>query len=82
MFERDLRAPHAARALEVSEQHIHNITRPFDDPRRKMPSPALMQRISAWTQGAVGPADFYPPSDHASSAPAAAPPGADPRAGT
>lgn len=82
MFERDLRAPQAAVALGVSEQHVHNITRAFDDPRRKTPSTALMMRIAAWTWGAVGPADFYPPSDHAANGPGSADPAPAPRAGT
>ncbi len=79
MFERDVRAPLAAKALGISEQHVHNITRAFDDPRRKTPSAELMMRIAAWTGGEVGPADFYPPSVNG---PGSHPMAPGPRAGT
>lgn len=44
-----------------SDEWVRLICLPFEDAKRRTPSPADIERIFLWTSGAVGPADWYPP---------------------
>lgn len=60
LFERDITFRAAGEALGQSQEWVRLVCLPFDDPRRRVPHKDVMERIVAWTQGAVVPADFYP----------------------
>lgn len=51
----------AGRALGVSGEAVRRWCLPFDDKGRQVPGLTQMERIVAWTGGAIQPADFYPP---------------------
>ncbi|MBN8263119.1 MAG: hypothetical protein J0M21_00520 [Xanthomonadales bacterium] len=61
LFERSIGNAAAADALGTSEQSITNWCKPFGDPGRTVPREAALERIVAWTEGAVTAVDFYPP---------------------
>lgn len=61
--DRDLDGPAAGKLFGCSKQMIDDITRPFDDPKRKRPGRDLLTRIVRVTGGAVRPEDFSPPVD-------------------
>ena len=58
----DRQIPHreAAQALGCSHEHVRRICLPFDDPGRKVPNDALVDRVQAYTDGAVSKSDFEP----------------------
>lgn len=51
----------AGRRLGVSGEAVRKWCLPFESAVRQVPSPSIMERIVAWTAGAIQPADFYPP---------------------
>ena len=59
----------AAQELGVSTTQITRYELPFNDPKRQIPGTATMERIHAFTGGALTPADFYP--EHLRPAPCA-----------
>lgn len=59
--DRDLDGPSAGRLFGCSKQMVDDITRPFDDPKRKRPGRPLLTRIVRVTNGAIRPEDFSPP---------------------
>lgn len=61
LFERDIAYEAAGRALSRSREWVRFVCLPFSDPRRRVPDKKSMERIVAWTDGEVTPADFYPP---------------------
>lgn len=60
LFERGISNAAAAAALECSEQTILNMCKPFGENSRTVPREALLEKIVAWTEGAVTAVDFYP----------------------
>lgn len=50
----------AAEALDCSIEQVRLIRMPFSDDRRRVPAKSLMERIVAYTEGAISVADFYP----------------------
>lgn len=62
MWERGFKPRHAEQFLKVSKQSIRRYCMPFGNAERRIPSEDVMGRIVAWTNGAVTPADFYPPA--------------------
>lgn len=61
LFERGINTAAAAEALECSEQTVLNMCKPFGEASRTVPREALLEKIVAWTEGAVTAVDFYPP---------------------
>lgn len=61
LFERSLSTAAAAEALGCSEQTVLNMSKPFGDAGRTVPREPLLEKIVAWTEGAVTAVDFYPP---------------------
>lgn len=59
--DRNLDGPAAGRLFGCTKQTIDDITRPFDDPKRKRPGRDLLTRIVRVTNGGVRPEDFSPP---------------------
>lgn len=41
---------------------VRLVTLPFDDPKRRVPSPEDVARAFEWSAGEIVPADWYPPS--------------------
>lgn len=60
MFERGIKPAVAAEALHCSEQTVLNMCKAFGEAGRSIPREALLERIVAWTEGAVTAGDFYP----------------------
>jgi hypothetical protein len=60
LFERSLGTAAAAEALGCSEQTVLNMCKPFGEPGRTVPREALLEKVVAWTEGAVTAVDFYP----------------------
>lgn len=71
LFERNVSTAAAADALAVSSESVRRYCLPFDHADRRLPHAEIMERIVAWTAGAIQPADFYPP--HLTTPPVAAP---------
>lgn len=61
MYARNISVTQAAEHLNCSRGTVQNIIAPFDATSRTVPREALMERIVAWTGGAVTAGDFYPP---------------------
>lgn len=61
LFDRNVSTAFAAEALQVSGESVRRYCLPFDHPDRRLPGAEIMERIVAWTGGAIQPADFYPP---------------------
>lgn len=61
LFERGITTAAAAEALGCSEQTVLNMCKPFGEAGRTVPREALLEKIVAWTEGAVTAVDFYPP---------------------
>lgn len=59
IFERDLTLHAVGEAIGCSHEHVRRLCLPFGDPRRRVPDDALMKEIVRWTNGQIGPADFY-----------------------
>ena len=60
LFDRGINNAAAAEALGCSEQTIINWCKAFGEPERTVPREDAMERIVAWTAGAVTAGDFYP----------------------
>lgn len=60
LWDRELSFRAAGEALGRSSEWVRLVCLPFDDPRRRIPDQADMERIHAWTRGEVTPSDFYP----------------------
>lgn len=60
IWERMLTLEQVAGDLGCSYEQVRAICRPFSDPARRVPAPALMARIVEWTEGEVTPPHFYP----------------------
>lgn len=69
IWSRNLDWREAGKQLGMSGEGVRAICLPFGDPKRRIPRPRTMKRIGEWTQGEVGPADFYPPNFGTSEAP-------------
>lgn len=63
MWLRGLRAKDGADALDCGVELVRRLCLPFGDPLRRIPSERMMLQIQAWTDGDVGPADFYPAAE-------------------
>ncbi len=61
MWERGLKPRHAEAQLGVSKQSVRRYCMPFGSVERRVPPEDVLERIVAWTKGAVTAADFYPP---------------------
>lgn len=61
MWERGLKWADGATALGVSGEQVRRYCLEFGHTQRQLPSREAMERIHAWTNGAITPADFYPP---------------------
>lgn len=61
LWQRDILLREAGDALECSYEQVRVICLPFDDSGRRVPSPALIERIVEYTGGEITAADFYPP---------------------
>lgn len=61
LFARNIKIRAAAEALGCSPQTVRNLCKPFGDASRTVPHEALLERIVAYTAGAITAADFYPP---------------------
>lgn len=61
LWQRDILLRKAGEALECSYEQVRVICLPFDDPNRRVPSEALIERIVEYTGGEITAADFYPP---------------------
>jgi hypothetical protein len=48
-------------AFDRTPEWVRLICLPFDDPKRRVPSPDDVERVWSWSQGEIGPADWYPP---------------------
>lgn len=59
LFERDLDFRQAAARLGCSHETVRLICLPFDDPKRRVPNVALMDKIIALTDGEVAASDFF-----------------------
>jgi hypothetical protein len=51
----------AAELFGCSPEHVRRICLPFGDLGRRVPTEQLMAAIIEETNGAITPADFYPP---------------------
>ena len=60
-WRRGLELKPVADALGCSIETVRRIRLPFSHPDRRVPNDELMPRIVNFTQGLVGPPDFYPP---------------------
>lgn len=47
--------------FQRSAEWVRLIGLPFGDPKRRVPDAADVERIFLWSNGEVGPADWYPP---------------------
>ena len=72
LFDRDVKISDAAAKLGVSTEQVRRYTRPFGDVRRQIPTEKILEKIVAYTDGAVTAADFYPPHLRPVTAPALA----------
>ena len=61
LWDRDVDLRAAGEALGRSREWVRLACLPFEDPRRRIPDAAFMERIHAWTRGEITPSDFYPP---------------------
>ena len=61
MFLRGLKLKDAVGPLGVQAEQVRRYCLPFGDALRAVPPPAVMRKIQVWTQGEVGPSDFYEP---------------------
>lgn len=59
LFERNLRLKDAEGPLGVGLEQVRRYCLPFGHNLRSVPTAKVMARIVAWTDGQVGPADFY-----------------------
>ncbi len=59
IFDRGLDYRVLAGPLRSSHETIRRICLPFDDPGRRVPQRALMERIIELTEGEIAPGDFY-----------------------
>lgn len=50
----------AAAPLQTSHETVRLICLPFDDPARRVPNKALMERIYRWSAGEITANSFYP----------------------
>lgn len=60
-WKRNLELKPVAEAIGCSIETVRKIRLPFSDAKRRVPGKELAERIVAFTDGAVTPADFYPP---------------------
>jgi hypothetical protein len=60
MFDRNLKARHAAPTLGCGAEQVRRYCLPFGDPKRVIPPAPVMERIVDWTRGEVTAPDFYP----------------------
>ncbi len=74
LWERDLDNSQAADCLGRTREWVRLVCLPFDDPRRRIPQREDMDRIFAFTNGEVTPADFYQIVEGGASSPAAVQP--------
>jgi transcriptional regulator with XRE-family HTH domain len=58
---RRLTRAEVAEAIGVSAVQVGRYELPFSDPSRQVPRVEVLEKIIAFTEGAVGPLDFYPP---------------------
>lgn len=61
LWARGVKPAAAAEQLKCSKQTVLNICQPFGDPRRTVPSEAILEKIVGWTAGEITAGDFYPP---------------------
>jgi hypothetical protein len=60
--ERGLSRVEVSVAFDRTPEWVRLICLPFGDPKRRVPSPEDVQRFWEWSQGAISPADWYPPA--------------------
>ena len=70
IYKRGLRLKDVAGPFGCSAEYVRLICLPFDDPARRVPTAEVVGNIHAYTQGAIGPADHYPPHLNGSPSPA------------
>ncbi len=63
LWERDISNVAAGERLGRHEVTVARWRLPFSSEKRRIPDAAVIRDIEEWTQGEVGPADFYPPSN-------------------
>ena len=61
IWERGLELRQVAAGLGCSYEQVRLICLPFGDPKRRVPTTELIERIVAYTAGEITAADFYPP---------------------
>jgi hypothetical protein len=61
MWDRKLKPRHAEAPLGITGEQVRRYCLEFGHPDRAIPPQAVLERIVAWTQGAITAADFYPP---------------------
>ncbi len=61
IWERGLILADLAQVMGCSIEHARRCCLPFPHPDRKTPNPDQVERIYAWSEGAVSAADHYPP---------------------
>lgn len=61
LWERHVLNAEAGEALGVTGETVRRYRLPFGDQGRRIPDEELLEKIFAWTSGAITPADFYPP---------------------
>jgi len=61
LYARGISREQAAGALDLSPITVQRYCLPFDNDDRRIPPPAVLERIVDWTGGEITPADFYPP---------------------
>lgn len=60
--ERELTTRQIMEIFDRSDEWVRLVCLPFHDNKRRIPDQADIERIYMWSQGAIGPQDWYPPS--------------------
>lgn len=69
--DRGLTRVQVSEVCDRTPEWVRLICLPFDDPKRRVPSPDDVQRLWEWSDGEISPSDWYPPA--LSAAPASSP---------
>lgn len=59
--ERGLTPAEVGVVFERSDEWVRLVCLPFDDPKRRIPAQADVERAFEWSRGEITPADWYPP---------------------
>lgn len=63
LFVRGIKLKQAGLLLACSPEAVRRYTLPFDDPARRTPPAAVLERIAGLTGGEITAEDFNPPQD-------------------